>query len=279
MQTNQPHKTPAPHAHPKAPPPKPSAAPKLSPRTRLLLIVGGSIVGIALLALIAVNLLVSADWVRDRVASRIKEQSGRVLEVKGTTALLFVPSPRVVITDATFVDPEARAGTADFSVGRLVLDLSLMELLSRQVDAKRVVLERPVLTVRLGEDNRPKADKPKSPNAAKPPSDKPRRDVRLRDVRIEDGTVNIVYDDKGTGEARACPRYAGHRRPLRRQRRDKAGLLGRGRALRQGPFDSLAARLDAREADRRGGYRRRRAREPRRLEAGRDHLQQCAFRA
>ena len=164
----------------------------------MLLIVGGSIVGVALLALIAVNLLVSADWVRDRIASRIKEQSGRVLEVKGTTALLFVPSPRVVITDATFVDPEARAGTADFSVGRLVLDLSLMELMSRQVDAKRVVLERPVLTVRLGEDDRPKVDKPKNPNAAKPPSDKPRRDVRLRDVRIEDGTVNIVYDDKGT---------------------------------------------------------------------------------
>jgi AsmA protein len=165
---------------------------------RLLLIVGGAVVGVALLALVAVNLLVSADWVRDRVASRIKEQTGRVLEVKGTTALLFVPSPRVVISDATFVDPEARAGTADFSVGRLVIDLSLMELLSRQVDAERVVLERPVLTLRLGDDDRPKEDKPNKPNVAKAPSDKPKRDVKLRDVRIEDGTVNVVYDDKGT---------------------------------------------------------------------------------
>jgi AsmA protein len=123
-----------------------------------------------------------------------------VLEVKGTTSLLFVPGPRVVITDATFVDPEARAGTADFSVGRLVLDLSLMELLSRQVDAERVLLERPVLTVRLGDDDQPKPDKPKTQSVAKEPNDKPQRDVRLRDVRVEDGTVNIVYDEKGTGK-------------------------------------------------------------------------------
>ena len=52
--------------------------------------------------------------------------------------------------------------------------------------------------MRLGDDDRPKPDKPKNPNAAKAPNDKPQRDVRLRDVRIEDGTVNIVYDDKGT---------------------------------------------------------------------------------
>ena len=203
MQTIQPHKTPVPHAQHKAPPPKPPAdTPKADPakrsRARFLLIIGSAVIGVAVLALIGVNLLVSADWVRDRVASRIKEQTGRVLEVKGSTALLFVPGPRVVITDATFVDPEARAGTADFSVGRLVLDLSLMELLSRQVDSERVVLERPVLTLRLGDDDRPKPDKPKNPNAAKAPNDKPQRDVRLRDVRIEDGTVNIVYDDKGT---------------------------------------------------------------------------------
>ena len=202
MQTNQPHKTPVPHAQHKAPPPppvdKPQADPAKGGRARLLLIIGSAVIGVAVLALIGVNLLVSADWVRDRVASRIKEQTGRVLEVKGSTALLFVPGPRVVITDATFVDPEARAGTGDFSVGRLILDLSLMELLSRQVDSERVVLERPVLTLRLGNDDRPKPDKPKNPNAVKGPNNKPQRDVRLRDVRIEDGTVNIVYDDKGT---------------------------------------------------------------------------------
>jgi AsmA protein len=199
MHTNQHHKAPAPQAPHKPPaPPKRPAHSARQRRTRLLLIVAGAIVGVAVLALIAVNLLISADWVRDRVASRIKEQTGRELKVNGSTVLLFTPGPHVIITDAVITDPEERAGTADFSVARLVLDLSLAELMSRQVDAAHVILVRPVLTLRLGKDDRLKEDKPKKPNVAKAPSDKPRRDVRLRDVRIEDGTVNIVYDEKGT---------------------------------------------------------------------------------
>jgi AsmA protein len=168
----------------------------MSRRNRLILIVGGSVVGVALLALLAVNLLISADWARDRVANRIREQTGRELTVNGTTALLFAPGPRVVITDATFVDPEARAGTTDFSVGRLVVDLSLIELLSRNVDSERIVLERPVVTVRLGDDGKKAAPKPEQPKAENP-NPKQRRDVKLKDIRIEDGTVNIVYDESG----------------------------------------------------------------------------------
>jgi AsmA protein len=163
-----------------------------------LLIVGGGVASVALIALIAVNLLLSADWVRDRVAARIKEQTGRELKVNGTTALLFAPGPKVIISDAAITDPEARAGTADLEIGRLVLDLSLTQLLSRQVDASRVILERPVLTLRLGNDEQPKEAKPKSDVArAGSPKDKPRRELKLRDVRIKNGTVNIVYDDKG----------------------------------------------------------------------------------
>ena len=77
------YRTPILSAAPARPP-----QPGMSRRTRLLLIVAGSIVGAAVLALVAVNLLISADWVRDRVAQRIKEQTGRELTVNGTTALL-----------------------------------------------------------------------------------------------------------------------------------------------------------------------------------------------
>jgi AsmA protein len=166
---------------------------------KLLLIIGGGIVALAVLALIAVNVLISADAVRDRVAQRIKEQTGRELKVNGTTALLFTPSPHIVITDAAFTDPEARAGTADISIARLVLDLSFSDLLSRQVDAERVLVERPVVTLRLGSEE-PPVEKPKAQDAGKVvrAEDEPKRDMRLNDLRVEDGTVNIVYDEKGT---------------------------------------------------------------------------------
>ena len=177
--------------------------PALSSRVKVLLAIAGGIVGVFVVALIAVNLLISADWVRDRVAARIKEQTGRELKVNGTTALLFTPGPHVVITEATLTDPEARAGTADVAIGRLELDLAFSQLLSRQVDAERVVLVRPVLTLRLGKNTAPlqRSDAgEKRPHVIKAATDddEPERDVRLKDVRIEDGTVDIVYDEKAT---------------------------------------------------------------------------------
>ena len=131
MQSHQPQNPPpqAQHKTQAAPQPheallKRFALPPMSRRTRLLAIAAAAIVGTALLALLIVNLLISADWVRDRVAARIKEQTGRELEVNGTTALLFTPGPKVIISDAVITDPEEREGTADLSVGRLVLNLS-----------------------------------------------------------------------------------------------------------------------------------------------------------
>jgi len=59
------------------------------------------------------------------------------------------------------------------------------------------VLEKPVLTVRLGSDDRREAQHKKR-DAVKAAGEKPRRDMKLKDVRIEDGTVNIIYDDQGT---------------------------------------------------------------------------------
>jgi len=212
MQSHPPHKPPPPHAKPHPSPahkkPAPGRLAQLmrNRRARLGAIVAGAVLGVALLALLGLNLLISADWVRDRVAARIEEQTGRELKVNGTTALFFAPGPRVIISDAVITDPAQRAGTSDISIGRLVLDLSFIELLSRNVDAKRVVLEQPLLTVRLGDQDTsqpPKtatAGEPKPRDNVKPakPGGKPRREVKLNDIRIKDGTVNIVYDEKGT---------------------------------------------------------------------------------
>ena len=188
--------------NPKAPAPAGRLSRVIPGRMKLPLMIAGGIAAFLALALLAVNLLISADWVRDRVAARIKEETGHELKVNGTTALLFAPGPRIVITDATITDPEARAGTADFSISRLDIDLSLGELLSRQVDAERVVLVRPVFTIRLGSDggsqrrsDSGETSKPRHFIKATAGGDDSRRDVRLRDVRIEDGTVNLVYEN------------------------------------------------------------------------------------
>ena len=115
---------------------------------KLLLKIGVGVIVFLVVALIAFNMLISASAVRDRVAARIKEQTGRELTVNGSTSLLLMPSPHIVLTDVEIVDPQNHAG-ADLKVDRLVLDVSFSQLFSRQVDAKRVVMERPEFTVRL----------------------------------------------------------------------------------------------------------------------------------
>jgi len=170
--------------------------------------IGGAAVGVILVLLAAVNLVLSADWVEARVAARIKEQTGRDLTVNGSTILLFTPGPHIVISDAKIVDPDAQAGTADLSIAKLKVDLAFSDLFSRRIDAERIVLERPVLTVRLGEEAQRwgDADEPlKKIRFAKAQmtggGDK-RRDLVLKDVRIEDGTVVIVYDGDDAEEKR-----------------------------------------------------------------------------
>jgi AsmA protein len=171
---------------------------------KLGLAIAGGVVAVALVALIAVNLIISADWVRDRVAARIKEQTGRDLTVNGSTVLLFTPGPHIVLNDATLTDPQARAGTADVAIGKLTLDLNFGDLLSRRIDPERIVLIRPVLTLRLGSDAVPerRSDAGGSPKpirfakaAAGGEDGAPQRDIKLKDVRIEDGAVNFVSKD------------------------------------------------------------------------------------
>jgi AsmA protein len=178
---------------------------------KLALGIAGGLLTLLVVALVGVNLLISADAVRDRVAARVKEQTGRELSVKGSTSLMLLPNPHIVITDASINDPSGRNGAADLSIERLELDMSLAEMISKRVDAERVLMVRPVLTVRLTE-----GDQQRQGALPQPARDVAaaggefsfisrafaeegvKRDIRLNDVRIEDGTIRLLYDDKGT---------------------------------------------------------------------------------
>ena len=176
---------------------------------KLLLKIGAGVIALVVVALVTVNMLISATAVRDRVAARVKEQSGRDLKVNGSTSLLLLPNPHIVLTDVEITDPSHRAG-ADLKVARLALDLSFGQLFSRDADAKRVVMEQPVFTVRLkpqsgdverqgdaGTEPDRRAEAPLRFMAADAGGGSPRHDIMLDDVQIEDGTVRILYDENG----------------------------------------------------------------------------------
>src|SRR5262249_16037224 len=158
---------------------------------KLLLIIGGGIVAPAVLALVVVNLPISAEAVRDPGAERLKEQTRRQLKVNGPTPLPFPPRPPLVLPPPPLPPPSTpRPVPADISGARLALDLNLSDLFGREVDAKHVVVEQPVITIRLGsEDRLVEVDKPKAQDAGDvvKAEDEPKRDMRLNDLSIEDG--------------------------------------------------------------------------------------------
>jgi len=173
--------------------------------------IGGAVVGAFFVLLVAVNLIVSAGWIEARIAARIKEQTGRDLAVNGSSLILFTPGPHIVISDVKITDPNAQAGSTDLSVARIKVDLNFSDLFSSRIDAERIVLVRPVLTVRLDADGQlprwSEVDRPlKSVRFAKAamgdtaPSNPP--DVHLKDMRVENGTVVIVYDDDAGNKKR-----------------------------------------------------------------------------
>jgi len=172
---------------------------------KLALGVAGGVAALLVIALIGVNLLISADAVRDRVAARVKEQTGRELSVRGSTSLMLLPNPHIVITDASINDPSDKNGAADLAIERLELDVSLGELLSKRVDAERVVMIRPILTVKLsgGDGERQGSLVPHGRgyaainrfsfiSTAFAEESGSQRDVQLKDVRIEDGDRKSV---------------------------------------------------------------------------------------
>ncbi|MFD0988100.1 AsmA family protein [Methyloligella solikamskensis] len=185
---------------------------------KLFLKILGGLFSVIVLALIAANIFVSPEAIQARVAERIKQQTGRELIVNGEASLTFLPNPEMVLTDTTLRDPGTDATAIDLHVARLEVTLDLFELISQRVDARYVLFEQPLVTVRPGSaQTAPQRQgqapaEEKSRRASLPAKSEPRfakasmafaatpqddtSDVRLRDVRIEDGTVRIL-DENG----------------------------------------------------------------------------------
>lgn len=163
--------------------------------------VGGAVAIVCAVLLLAVNVLAASDWVETRVATWIKKQSGRDLDVNGSTRLTFLPAPYIEITDAVLNVPNPGSGTAEFTVAKLGIYLGFSDLFGGGTSAERIVLEQPVLTLHLGDERQALVPEgaiepletlrfAKAQMAGGGPSP---HDVRIEELRIKNGTVVFSY--------------------------------------------------------------------------------------
>ncbi len=187
----------------------------------LLLLVAGAGVGYLMLN-------PPSDLIRQTLAEKVKEKTGRDLVVAGPASFSFWPGLGVSLKDVTLSGPP---GSPNKLVSMAALDVNIktMPLLQRQIEVRRLVLKKPVfdfrvdkqgaknwqladadLPVRYAQAAAPQPADGAAPTATDAPpaqqSENPAlaaklaqiKHVELGDVRIEDGTLR--YTDERTGK-------------------------------------------------------------------------------
>ncbi len=167
------------------------------------------VVIIGAVAAVAVPMLVPADYMRDQITQVVKQQTGRDLTVAGETSFSIVPDIGVRLGQVALSDPPKMSKGTTLTMDALTVNLRLLPLLSRQIEVKQFVLERPVFDLRVDKNGLQNWD-----FAQVTPVEPARRvvqaqagglagaqlqNLRLGDVRIMDGTVK--YRDERTSTA------------------------------------------------------------------------------
>lgn len=136
--------------------PRPPSRPQRRSRSSAWSILGYAALGVACLVLAAVSFLFIAapvDIVRDRLVEEVRARTGRELVVAGPVGVTLLPTPRVTMRQVTLSGPAPQPG-AMLVVASASADIDLLDLFSRRVRFKRLLLEAPQLDLVIDKSGR-----------------------------------------------------------------------------------------------------------------------------
>jgi AsmA protein len=127
------------------------------PRRLWLGFAGYGALAIMCVTLAAATFLVIAaplDVLRDRLAQQIKARTGRTLQVSGQTRLFFFPSLGLRLGEVFLSAPADMGGPPTLVMHSLEVQVELLSLLSSQIIVKRLVLNGPLIDLRIDAQGR-----------------------------------------------------------------------------------------------------------------------------
>jgi AsmA protein len=196
-------------------------------RQQSLLLVGLIYGGIGLLALgvAAVTFLMISpptEFIRNRVVSEVRAETGREFKIAGPASFTFFPSVGMRVKDVSLSAPPGMGGEPLLTAQSLDVGVRLWPLLRREIVVDQLVLHKPVFNLRVDAQGKRSWDigavaaPVRYAEAATTVTDGPIRlaansegsggrgldlgELSLGDVRIVDGTVR--YADERSGAAR-----------------------------------------------------------------------------
>ncbi len=111
----------------------------------IVLLVGG---------VFAAPFLIPSDWIADKVAEQVRAQTGRTLIFSSDTSLSLFPDISLVLKDAKLSNPPDMPDGFVVAMDSLRLKVGLEPLLSRKVDVREFVLEKPVVNLLVTGDGK-----------------------------------------------------------------------------------------------------------------------------
>ncbi len=168
-----------------------------------LLIGVGSVLGLVVVLVLAGPLLLPAGVIKERLTAAVLEATGRELRIAGALRLSLLPSPGVVVQDASFANAPGGVAPAMVRLKSLDVALRLWPLLSGRLEVARLVLTEPVIALEVDKDGRGNwVFTPARRDAAGGKSGGGgSADIALDDVRLVGGRLS--YHDARTGVSHA----------------------------------------------------------------------------
>ena len=104
-------------------------------------IVVGSVIGLVVIAAIAIVLLVDPNDYRDDIAKLVQQKTGRPLEIRGKLGLKVFPWIALEIKDVRLGNPPGYGSDPFLTVTSASVGVKLLPLLHKQVEVRRVSID------------------------------------------------------------------------------------------------------------------------------------------
>mgnify|MGYP003341643158 FL=1 len=110
---------------------------------RIGLIAVGALIALA----VALILLIPRDAYRGPIEQAGEAATGRALHLRGPLGFTLYPEIGISVSDVTLANAPGARDPEMASIGRMIVGVRLLLLLSKRVEVTRVILEKPVIQI------------------------------------------------------------------------------------------------------------------------------------
>jgi uncharacterized protein involved in outer membrane biogenesis len=166
--------------------------------TRKWLLIGGCVVGLLLVVLLAAPFLIDANARKPEIVAEVKKATGRELVIDGPISFRLLPTPVATATNVKFFNVPGASNPDMVEVKSVTARFSLLALLVGIIDVREVTLVEPKIVLEVNSEGKPNWEFTPSVAEAKPAA-RPRapRPLSLGRLTIQNGT--LLFSDSQAG--------------------------------------------------------------------------------